>query len=1528
MKRVSMICIAVIVFLLLPLVRPHMSFGDENGKVFKADLGLKGPVLYIDYADTVKQLRIDFVFLRGVADVLTLRGFWFREREKELITTERDSFLFWEVAWRNRRTNEDTIYNKLYVVPANLPYSGGGKFRVVFEVSAEKDGHIYRETFSFDIVCTPAILSDHKTAGGSKNTIRWMPSKNAKFHSIYALDLDEMKVIQIGSAANQPNLSKRNEVVIYTTHFDGLVPGHRYKYVLKAFRKSDNQEIQSAPVIIEQDGTPPQPVMNLTAHLVPDGKVKLRWEYNMEANPDLRGFYIYRREGQNELILVDSLVVGAEDPVTFYFTDTPEGGLEEGKWYQYKVFAYDTLFNISASPFTEYVQPDATPPPEPLFLWDSLSYRYSKKASQFYSDQRYDTLYYQIGVKNKIKFLNPNINLDKNSLNRADSVCIQWVRDHSHLFYDIDPLKYGKHNVFSTGWISFDDSKLIQTNDGKAFIYELDFSLGGIVSIDTIHGHLYKYRIAFKDRAGNVSGWSRDGVSSERKLKFYVGAIQDCYPPPDVSYLKAIPEVYENNTRATIQIQWQSEDEYVSGIEYFEVYRIGQLGDLKKVVRLDTVRFENGKMRYVIHDTLPGGSYGEGFLARYAVIPVDRVGNKKSIGPGEEKLEIPVVEAKFKLGPRITYIDEDPRYAVYADSLRFQVRYLTNNLSLDSAKPFSVYVDGISVPCKVYPLQESLWKVIAYSDYLLTVDSLRVFIVARYADGDSSLNSNMLSFRRDHDRPDFTLAARNNPDSSYSPCDKGSDYPALTVNFLDQDIDSIAILRERSGKDIVLYHRKYPERVVKFIDSLAAPLVEYIYKVRVWDYAGNLTEKQIEAFGTAAPRFRILSYSTKSETLKYEILIPKVIFENSKSAVYAIFIHEKPMSYSELCDTIPVQIGPRPDGYGVTKDTVIFNTQYVKITDSYYPLPPNNEVEYYYVYARGQWIEKNRFTAFAGDSCNSSSEIDLCDLKINGADLPGFGQILLFWEIKDHNHSGCVQPDTFRIVRALAGRHDTIYVGDSFFLADTSLHGSEKRSITYELVPGKRLSSRNVERVFWSRNAYGYSIVDTERGVLPRITFWTDAHHARMRSSSDSIYFNVPNVMAIISNVPEADSVCINKLNKLDLHLYSSKNKTGYHSIESLGFGPDSVKFSKLWTDPRLGFMGHGDTLYVRYAFNDSILARYGFSQVWMGPLIAVLDKKGPEIPAYDVGITAASSADSASVDVFVFFKGKFFDRLSGMVDSLRLQFKIQNRTSVDTTISYSRNSESESYFWTPPDTLRIRNVPIHSVGALRIETMVWDRLRNISRLDIRDIPIPMYFDFDLKLEVLAEQKVKLTWRKIDKAQYYVVNHFDNLDLLGNPRMSDFINVRDTTLEKIVFSETRFFHVMAVLENGKCTNWSEVVKYPPEEKREGAPIISGMEEAGEEIPDKFELYPLYPNPFNSSTTVRYDLPLPARVRIRVFNIRGQVVRSLFDGNQKPGVHRIIWDGRDHYNRLVPSGVYFVLIETEKFRRLRKCVLLR
>jgi len=94
------------------------------------------------------------------------------------------------------------------------------------------------------------------------------------------------------------------------------------------------------------------------------------------------------------------------------------------------------------------------------------------------------------------------------------------------------------------------------------------------------------------------------------------------------------------------------------------------------------------------------------------------------------------------------------------------------------------------------------------------------------------------------------------------------------------------------------------------------------------------------------------------------------------------------------------------------------------------------------------------------------------------------------------------------------------------------------------------------------------------------------------------------------------------------------------------------------------------------------------------------------------------------------------------------------------------------------------------------------------------------------------------------------------------------------------------------------------------------------------IPDTFSLSQNYPNPFNPVTTIGFGLPEAGHVSIRIYNLRGQEIRTLVNKEMNTGYDFVQWNGLDESGRHLTSGIYLIVMESGSFREVRKMVMLK
>ena len=92
------------------------------------------------------------------------------------------------------------------------------------------------------------------------------------------------------------------------------------------------------------------------------------------------------------------------------------------------------------------------------------------------------------------------------------------------------------------------------------------------------------------------------------------------------------------------------------------------------------------------------------------------------------------------------------------------------------------------------------------------------------------------------------------------------------------------------------------------------------------------------------------------------------------------------------------------------------------------------------------------------------------------------------------------------------------------------------------------------------------------------------------------------------------------------------------------------------------------------------------------------------------------------------------------------------------------------------------------------------------------------------------------------------------------------------------------------------------------------------------IPRKMELLGNHPNPFNNITLIKFSIPRQSEIKLVIYNINGQVIRSLAEGSFSGGIHQIMWDGKDKNGKTVASGTYIYRLFSENQQLSRKLIL--
>ncbi|MBT4129875.1 MAG: T9SS type A sorting domain-containing protein [Candidatus Marinimicrobia bacterium] len=121
------------------------------------------------------------------------------------------------------------------------------------------------------------------------------------------------------------------------------------------------------------------------------------------------------------------------------------------------------------------------------------------------------------------------------------------------------------------------------------------------------------------------------------------------------------------------------------------------------------------------------------------------------------------------------------------------------------------------------------------------------------------------------------------------------------------------------------------------------------------------------------------------------------------------------------------------------------------------------------------------------------------------------------------------------------------------------------------------------------------------------------------------------------------------------------------------------------------------------------------------------------------------------------------------------------------------------------------------------------------------------------------------------------------------------------------------------LENSPSTSFDEV---------DNICTLLAVDDGNGELPAQWRLEDCYPNPFNPSTTIGFEVPTFTYVTMTIYNIKGQIVAQLMDQKVTPGHYEFTWNGLDHAGNLAPSGVYLYSLNSIGFSETKKMILMK
>jgi len=243
-------------------------------------------------------------------------------------------------------------------------------------------------------------------------------------------------------------------------------------------------------------------------------------------------------------------------------------------------------------------------------------------------------------------------------------------------------------------------------------------------------------------------------------------------------------------------------------------------------------------------------------------------------------------------------------------------------------------------------------------------------------------------------------------------------------------------------------------------------------------------------------------------------------------------------------------------------------------------------------------------------------------------------------------------------------------------------------------------------------------------------------------------------------------------------------------------------------------------------------------------------------------------------------------------------------------------------------DTNAAGNPGIGSTGTLRID--------NINIISAFDNPLPV--DMVSFKAYPLNNGVKLRWVTASEHSnrgfilYRTKNIYGNYQILDSYIMNTSLKGKGNSSEKTIYeyhdkhleNNIKYWYKVADVDlNGNQNMHGPVSAIPYEELNPGQ---------NENIPDAFKLWQNFPNPFNPETLIRLDVPdfggEDQELLLEIFALTGQKIRTLFTGSVSSGIHTFVWNGTDDWGRILPGGIYFCQVNSERYQKVNKMILIR
>lgn len=262
-------------------------------------------------------------------------------------------------------------------------------------------------------------------------------------------------------------------------------------------------------------------------------------------------------------------------------------------------------------------------------------------------------------------------------------------------------------------------------------------------------------------------------------------------------------------------------------------------------------------------------------------------------------------------------------------------------------------------------------------------------------------------------------------------------------------------------------------------------------------------------------------------------------------------------------------------------------------------------------------------------------------------------------------------------------------------------------------------------------------------------------------------------------------------------------------------------------------------------------------------------------------------------------------------------------------------NSVGEKGF-TGIKRIESRNFSDGSIYAVNTDADgVWNDISTVDPTGGSTTPINLNDEAPLPVELSAfnvsltpQNTIRVMWvtQSETNVNGFLVYRGLSSDLQQAIAVSPLISATNTSQQQVyLYTDSE------LQENGTYYYWLQVLDLDGTMNFYGPTSIyysNGGNSGTPHIPLLTELKTIYPNPFNPSATIQYSLANEAKVKLTIYNVRGQIMRSFNEGDKASGTYKVIWNGTDNLGRACSTGLYYIRMQAGSESFMQKAVLMK